>query len=512
MTNSIFDNTPIIIGVGQSVSHWLPEDGIESAPSPTNMATIAAKRAINDVEAKKPFAINIDTLALVRTMADSLPSTQYPLGAPVNAPGALASRLGIRPSLAIYASVGGDTPQALINEMAERIHGGETNIALIAGGEATGAMKVAHRAKIALDWSSPSIGTFEDRGFGPALLTNYEMRHGLGVPTQVYPLFEEAWRRKNNLTKTKHRNLMAELFVPFSKIAASNPYAQFGYAKTEAFLSTPSKENYDISSPYLKWHVAQDAVNQGAAILMTSVSEARRLGVPKEKWIYLHSYAEVRDQHIMERPDLSKSYAMELVLGKVLADSKLTINKITHIDIYSCFPCAVLFAAKALGIDWRDRPLTVTGGLPFFGAAGNNYSSHAIVTMVERLRTNQEQYGLILANGGYMSKEAAGIYSASPKQNWGPISSRDLEKAIEAKPRAPLNNNPERANVIAHTITYYRGEPVSGFAICETDHGRCLAKITTTDTAQLKYFASVDSLENVTIMTKNNVHFLSLPI
>jgi len=132
------DNTPIIIGVGQSVSHWQAADGLAKAPSPVGMAAIAAKRAIRDTSAN----LKIDTLVLVRTMADSIPATQYHLGSPVNAPGALAHRLGIKPDRLIYGSVGGDTPQALVSEMAERIYEGNAQIALIAGGEATGAAKI----------------------------------------------------------------------------------------------------------------------------------------------------------------------------------------------------------------------------------------------------------------------------------------------------------------------------------------------------------------------------------
>ena len=52
------------------------------------------------------------------------------------------------------------------------------------------------------------------------------------------------------------------------------------------------------------------------------------------------------------------------------------------IDLYSCFPIAVEVAAKGLGIELDDpRGLTITGGLPFFGGPGNNYSLHAIATL-----------------------------------------------------------------------------------------------------------------------------------
>ena len=124
--SKIPDNTPILIGVGQSVSHWNADDPITEAPTPISMAAIAAKRAIHDASATQSLAQAIDTLALVRTMADSIPSMQYPLGSPKNVPGALAHQLNIQPELLIYADVGGDTPQSLVREMAERIYGGTT--------------------------------------------------------------------------------------------------------------------------------------------------------------------------------------------------------------------------------------------------------------------------------------------------------------------------------------------------------------------------------------------------
>jgi acetyl-CoA C-acetyltransferase len=43
------------------------------------------------------------------------------------------------------------------------------------------------------------------------------------------------------------------------------------------------------------------------------------------------------------------------------------------IDLYSCFPSAVEIGCKELGIATDDkRGLTITGGLPYFGGAGNN--------------------------------------------------------------------------------------------------------------------------------------------
>ena len=62
-----------------------------------------------------------------------------------------------------------------------------------------------------------------------------------------------------------------------------------------------------------------------------------------------------------------------------------------------------------------SKPLTVTGGLPFFGGPGNNYSMHALAEMAHRLRNGQGN-GLITANGGMLSKHAALLLANKPAE------------------------------------------------------------------------------------------------
>ncbi len=51
------------------------------------------------------------------------------------------------------------------------------------------------------------------------------------------------------------------------------------------------------------------------------------------------------------------------------------------------FRAAVELAAEALGLATDDpRGLTVTGGLPYFGGPGNNYTTHGIATLTDLLR------------------------------------------------------------------------------------------------------------------------------
>ena len=88
------------------------------------------------------------------------------------------------------------------------------------------------------------------------------------------------------------------------------------------------------------------------------------------------------------------------------------ISAMAYLDLYSCFAIAVTNISEAFGIAPDDpRGLTLTGGLPFFGGAGNNYSGHAIVEAVQRLRDDTTGYALVGANGGFMSKYSTGIYS-----------------------------------------------------------------------------------------------------
>ena len=387
MTSQIDPATPVLVAVGQATVKWDGETP-SSAPSPQSLQVLAAQVALDDSGAGAPLASTIDTVIVIRSNLDSIRDSKHPFGRCSNPPGALAAGLGITGARLIYSVVGGDQPQALVNEAAEAIFAGTAKSVLIAGSEATGAMKTALKQRIKLDWDKDVEGAFEDRGLGPELLSDYEITNGLGAPTQTYPAFEHALRTRMGLSREDHAGLMAELLEVFSKVAEQNPYSQFPAPRSAEFLRTSSKDNYPVADPYLKWHVAQDAVNQGAALVLTSVGEARRLGIDPGKWIYLHGYAAAKDRLVSERPDLSRSLPIELSLGAALQSAGKQSAEIAQFDLYSCFPCAVLLACEALQLDWRKTAPTVTGGLPFFGGPGNSYSLHAIATMAERLRAD----------------------------------------------------------------------------------------------------------------------------
>lgn len=469
-------DTPVLIGAGQAVDHWDGDDRA-AAPSPQSLMQQAAEAALADTGAGAAVRAAIDVVAVVRHFADSAPGmVPEGTGGCDKPPLGLARRLGLSPARAIYSIVGGQSPQSLVNEFAAAIHAGEAHCVLLSGAEAIAAAKTAARRGIALDWSEQVAGDFEDRGLGPMLLDPYEVRNGVGAPILTYPLFEHACRARLGRSRAEHIAEMSALWADFSQVAATNPYAQFPRAMSAAYLATPSDSNYPVADPYLKWHVAQDAVNQGAALILTSAGQAKAMGVPRSQWVFLHGSGEAMDKPVSLRPDLSRSRAIEVALAGALASAGKTPDAIAHYDIYSCFPVAVLLAAEALGVDGQTTALTLTGGLSFAGGAGNNYSMHAIAAMAHKLRADPGSFGLVLANGGFLSKQAVGLYSTAAPDIWAAADHAAMQAQIDAEASPSRVEEDATATIETYTVGYAKGRPSRAVVIARTATGRIVAR------------------------------------
>ena len=465
------DNTPIIVGIGQSVSRETPTP--QNTVSALDLAGEAGRHAIADTDASIDFSTEIDVMTVSRLFEDStrkVAIVSNPFGGSNNVPGSIAQRIGIVPKENIYCAVGGQTPQRLVNQMSERIHRGEIGCALLLGAEAIANIKHATRNGFDLDWNEEIDEDFTDlwpKKNADNMVSEYEMAHGLFLPVQAYPLFENVWRHKFGHGIAEHRQVMGKLFASFTKVAAANKYAQFPVERSVNYLATPTADNYLLSEPYTKWMVAQDAVNQGAAVLLTSVAKAREWGIPESRWVSLLGSGDCDDINVIERPDLSVSYAQNLAVGRALESSEKSIDEIAHIDAYSCFPIAVLSACTAMGIDpVTDRQLTLTGGLPFFGGPGNNYSMHGIAEAVSRVRTVPGSHALVIANGGYLSKHSAGVYGPVPTGDWRASDSSDLKQHLEDNGRAVVTESPNGRGVIeSYVAAYARRKPGTAYVI-----------------------------------------------
>lgn len=460
------DTTPVIVGAGQLTQR---ERDPQQAVAPMALAAEAARLALGDSGAGGKLPARLDSIAVTRLFSDSTPRRAHGHGRADNPPLAVAAQLGASPRTAIYMEVGGNTPQKYLHQMAERIHRGEAAAVLLAGAECMATERAAARAGLTLDWQRSDAGSFEDRGFGERLVTPHELAHGLGIPVNTYPLFEQALRAARGLSVETHLARMGQLLASLNAVARRNPHAAWPSPLAAEALVTPSAENPWLGFPYTRLVNARDNVDQAAAIVLTSAGLARELGIPAERQVFLHGACDLNEKMLMlDRVDYASSPAMARTGGAALEMAGLGLDDIACFDLYSCFASAVEIACEALGLAEDDpRGLTLTGGLPFFGGPGNNYSMHALVAAVSRLREAPQSHALITGNGGILSKHATSILSAMPPQlPWQPPETRRLQAEIDAQPSPPVTERPEgEARIETCTVMHGREGPQLGIVI-----------------------------------------------
>jgi acetyl-CoA C-acetyltransferase len=452
------DNTPILIGVGEASERIDAAD--YAALSPAALAAKAAAAALADAGAPG-LAAHIDVIAAIRQFEISGPNARPPFGASNNFPRSVGQRIGAAPRRAILEVVGGQGPQHLVNEFAHAIAAGEAQMVLLVGSESISTVRHLATRGETRDWAEQVEGPLEDRGFGgEGLLTRDLATHGARTPITVYALLENARRAQRGQDRAAYRLEMGRLFAPFAKIAAGNPHAMSPEARSAEELATITPENRLTSDPFPRRMVARDQANQGAAVLLTSVGKARALGVPEDRWAYLLGGADVKERTVIERRDLARSPASALAVRRALDVAGASLADIGAFDLYSCFPIAVFNICDELGLGPDDpRGLTVTGGLPFFGGAGNNYSMHAIASMVRWLRAHPGAKGLVGANGGFLSKYSVGVYSTEAAE-WRGFDSKPLQAEVDAWAAPALAPGyAGGAEVETYTIDYAGPEP-----------------------------------------------------
>ena len=450
--SNIDPRTPILVGGAQFTQRTAREGKIAQSHSPIDMMAKVAREAFADAG----IAPQADTVAVVRFTADS-PGDQGRLPKRMfrNPPLSLANGLGIAPRRLLYTATGGNTPQWLVNRTAEEIARGECDIALLAGAEYIATLLGAMKQSVDLGWTN---GPDHDPGGDPEEIgdqrpgtSEYERRYGLHFPVNVYPLFENALRGKADRSPQQHLKWLGEFFSPFSKVAAENPYAWFPVYRSPEEISTPSDRNRFVGFPYTKYLNAVIEVDQSASVVMMSVAKARELGVSESKWVYLHGCGDANDLwNVTERVNYHSSPAIREIGTRAFAMAGKTPADLSFIDLYSCFPSAVEIGCAESGIATDDpRGLTVTGGLPYFGGAGNDYVMHSIVTMMGKLRAKPGAYGLCTGNGWYVTKHSAGIYSTTPKEGgWERDDPKSYQAGLDAMAHPAFIERPSGAAAI----------------------------------------------------------------
>jgi len=437
---------PVIAAVGQAIERDEPV-------GPIDLAERAARAAL---EAARGLAPRIGLVSVVGILSPVGPSPA----------GDLSARLGVEPARVETTTIGGNTPQWLVNRAASEIAAGRLDVALVAGAEAmrsswargaTGQPPVAAASSSAAD----SVVGDARPGVGAA-----EMGAGLVLPAHLYAMFESALAARQGRSFATHRSELGRLMAPFTRVASGHPTAWFRQERSPEEIATPSPDNRLVAEPYTKLMTAFLGVDQGAALIVCSLEAARASGMD-DGAVFVWSGADVNDVWFpTARPDLGSSPAIAEAVGAALGANGLGVDDLCALDLYSCFPVAVEMAAEALGVRLDDhRGLTVTGGLPYFGGPGNDYTTHAVATTVERIRT-EGGVGLVTGMGWYVTKHSVGVYgSTPPPQGWRLADTGGAQERIDASALPLATRGGEDAVVEASTVVYDGGGAVSGVPV-----------------------------------------------
>jgi len=127
---------------------------------------------------------------------------------------------------------------------------------------------------------------------------------------------------------------------------------------------------------------------------------------------------------------------------------------------------------KEIGIaDDDPRPISVTGGLPFFGGPGNNYVTHSIAEMMNVVRRKPGSFGMVTANGNYLTKHSAGLYSTEPTEGpWRREDPKKFQADLDSRPRQRVNTKPSGTGTIeTYCVAYGKDVPERAYIFGRLD-------------------------------------------
>jgi acetyl-CoA C-acetyltransferase len=365
--------------------------------------------------------------------------------------------------------------QVLVNEALSAIAAGESEVAVVVGGEAR---RWARRPG-AIETPQPGVQPDEiHRRRGP-LLEPVEESHRLWDPVQQYAMIDNALRQAEGRSLAAHRGEIADLWARFNRVASTYPEAAFPAPMGPREIDTPSAHNRPLAFPYNKWHSTQWTVDQAAALVFCSTEAASRLGVDAEQWV--HPLAGLHSSHalsLLRRRQPHTWPAMEVLGAAAAARIGRPLAAAEIIEVYSCFPGAVRVQQRALSLDVDGTP-TITGGMAFAGGPFNNFVLQATAAVAAAARAHPGALGIVTTVSGLLTKPGIGVWSGRPDDR--PVLLADLAGAARARTEVvdvveTLDGYRGGATVATYTATFDGLEPVRTIALCDTADGRrCMA-------------------------------------
>jgi len=388
---------PVIVGVGEILGNRARDP--KAAREPLALIVDAARAAAADAGDARLLA-DIDSVSAVRT-------TSWAYADPA---GGVAAAIGARPRHLVDSPVGGHWPVAMLEQAAARIAAGESSCALLVGGEAQASVQALQRAGrdpvTDAGWSAGPGGApaFDPDDLGtPRMLAS-----GVVLPIRVYPMFHNAMQAAEGITPEVATRRSARLYARFTELAAGNPIAWNPQVRGADDIATVTPDNRMVCEPYTLAMNAMPQVDQAAALLVMSASEARRRGIDPARTVHLWGGAGATDPvDVLERDGYARSAALALALDATLRRTGLAAHDLDLVDVYSCFPVVPELVRAHLGMAAGAVP-SVTGGHAAFGGPLNSYSLHAAAALTRAIRDGAGP-ALLHANGGYMTYQHATI-------------------------------------------------------------------------------------------------------
>lgn len=474
------DRIPVIVGVGETLDRPAsPAQGAE----PLALMIEALRRAEQDAAP--------GLLALTDSL-DVVCEYSWPY---VDAPGLVASALDLPPGHRHYGETGGESPVRFIHEAALRIQRGECRAAAVVGAESAHTTAAAWKTGLQLPW--PHRDAKARLLTGAELVAPVAIDHGVAVPAFIYPFFETAAVAAWGQTQREGLQESGQIWSRFSEVASTQEYAWLKERHSPEAVVTPTAENRLIAWPYTKRVVANPLVNMGAAVLLTSLQQARELGISEDRLIHLWTGAAASEpRDYLQRDRYTHAPAQTAVLQACVEAVPGGAQALEAVELYSCFPCVPKMARRAIGLG-LEQPLSVTGGLSFFGAPLNSYMTHAACAMVRALRAGGGGPGLLYGQGEFVTKHHALVLSRQPAA--APLAPDYSVQARADAARGPVPSlvldYAGPATLESFTLIYERDpQPAFGTVIARTPQGgRLMARVPREDAATLAALMDLDS-------------------
>lgn len=454
------ERTPVLVGVGTATRR---EDDWTRALEPMDLMLEAVRAAGADCGVPR---------ALAGAQWVAVPRGRWRYANPA---GEIVRAVGAHGATEVLATVG-VLQQTLIGEACARIARGESHTTLVAGADA------GHRLLRAQRVGAKAPERVHDDTPHQVLSPADELRHpvekraGLVMPVGLYALLESAWRAAHGWSPDAHRDRVAALWSRLAAVAHDNPHAWNRRAVPAAEIRDAGDRNPMQAFPYTRFHCSTWNVDQAGALLFCSAARAAQLGIAPERWVY--PVASSESDHMVAvsaRARLDACPGARIAGRAALEAAGWRIEDVDLVDLYSCFPFAVQVYAQALGLP-EDRPLTVTGGMPFAGGPYNNYVLQSTARTAELLRAGAGRTALVSSVSGIVTKQGFGLWSRDVPGR--AFVHRDVSDATarEVEVRDVIDGWSGTGRVAGVTVVYARDAAPRGIVLVDTPSGaRALA-------------------------------------